>query len=483
MAENLKQPPWMFVGPSYEARSRTFDCSRTVNLYPEVSDNGTGKNQQVAALYGTSGLRRVQTVGAGPIRCLYTIANSQLTYVVSGNEVYQLTAAEGTPVLISGNLSTSFGPVQMSDNGTHALFVDGANGYTIDFAAPAVLTISDPNFYNGAKSVTYQGGYFVLEVPGTSNFFISDLDSIDFPPLNESSAVSSPDILVNCISNNEQLYLMGARTTEVWALTGQSASAPFSLIPSRVLPMGCTSAATVAKLGGTFFWLGANDQGDGVVFSMANESPTRVSTHAIEYRIQQLGDLSTATGFAYQEDGHQFYCLNLPGAESTLVFDMTTKNWHERQSLIAGNMERNIGQWHAFLNGEHLIGDYRNGNVYVTDAEWFYDDEYPIRRLRQTPHSSAGVNNVFYRAMQVDIQPGVGGLELDPRLVLRISYDGGHTWGNPIFASMGKVGAYTTRARWQRLGMGRDIVFQIYTDDACKVVLLAAFLDLELGNS
>lgn len=487
MAERLVKSNWPFVGGSYEARSKTQDCSRTVNMFPEMHGYGAGKNGDVAALYSRAGLRPAQTLGTGPIRGMYTISNTQLAFVVSGNEVYQLSSAEGTPILVSGNLTTSDGPVSLSDNGTHVMIVDGSNGYTIDLSVSPTLTlITDANFYNGARTVTYQGGYFLLDVPSSvqsSAVFFSSPDSIDFPPLNILSADSSPDEIVAVISNNQQLYIMGARTTEVWAQTGASASEPFSLISGRVINIGCTAWATVKKIAATFLWLGSNDQGDGVVYSMENDSPTRVSTHAIEHRLQALGDLSTATAFAYQEDGHQFYAINAPGASTTYVYDMTTKQWHERQSLDRGIMGRHFAEHLCFLNGEHVVGDYRDGSIYVYDLGFYLDGTEPIRKLRQTPHSTNGLANTFYRTIQIDIQPGAGTLTIDPRLVLRISRDGGFTFGNAIYANMGKVGEYRTRARFQRLGYGRDVVFQVACDDPAPIVFLSAYLDTETGNA
>ena len=487
MTEQLKKSNFPFVGGSYEARSKTQDCTRTVNLYPELHSYGAGKHGEVAALYTRAGLRSAQTLGTGPIRGCYTLSNAQLAFVVSGNEVYQIAAAEASPVLVTGNLTTSEGPVSMSDNGTHLIIVDGANGYTVNLqVAPALTLISSANFYNGARTVTYQGGYFVLDVPSSvqpSSVFFSSPDTITFPALNILSADSSPDEIVAVLSNNQQLYILGARTIEVWALTGASASEPFSLISGRVINIGCTAFATVRKIAGTFLWLGGNDQGDGVVYSMENDSPTRVSTHAIEHRLQQLGDLSTATAFAYQEDGHQFYAINAPGSDTTYVYDLTTKQWHERQSMQNGTTGRHFAEHLCFLNGEHVVGDYRNGNIYVYDQEFHLDGTEPIRKLRQTPHSTNGLANTFYKTLQIDIQPGVGTLTIDPRLVLRISRDGGFTFGNAIYASMGKVGEYRKRARFQRLGYGRDVVFQISVDDPVSVVFLAAFLDTEIGGA
>ena len=73
--------------------------------------------------------------------------------------------------------------------------------------------------------------------------------------------------------------------------------------------------------------------------------------------------------------------------------------------------------------------------------------------------------------------------DVTPRLVLKTSKDGGATWSNPIYASLGKLGEYRTRARWNRLGYGRDTVFQVSCTDDVKVTFLSAMLDAEKGTS
>lgn len=484
MAEYLKKAEFPFIGGSYESRSRTVDCARTLNMFPELHSYGEGKNHDVAALFSRSGLRKVQDLGTGPIRGSYTVSNSTISYIVSGNEVYQLNSAAGTPVVITGNLTTAAGPVSMVDNGVTLLIVDGANGYTVELGSTTLDVITDPNFLNGARTCTYIGGYFVCDAgPTSSNFFISEPDSDNWPALNESSVDSSPDVLIAVLANNQQLYLLGSRTTEVWALTGASASAPFEPISGRAVNIGCTAFATVQQLAGTFLWLGANSQGDGIVYSMENDTPTRISTHAIEYELQQLGDLSSSTAIAWQEDGHQFYALFCPGAKRTFVYDMTTKQWFDYGSMQDGFLDRWFAQTHCFLNGQHIMGDYRNGQIYVTDAEFFYDDDQPIRRQRQTPHSSNGVAMVFYDTLQIDLEPGAGTQTINPRYVLEISRDGGFTFGNAIYAQGGLVGEYTARCRWLRLGRGRDLVFRVTCDDPVKVVMLGAYLSVREGTT
>lgn len=479
MAETLSQAAFPFLMGSNRARSRRFDGQRLINMYFEAGE--AGKNGQPGVLYSFPGLERVQTLGSGPIRGMWLTASAELAFIVSGSKVYQLTSAQGIPVELVGNLLTTNGSVSLSDNGSHVIIVDGEYGYTIDLSnpTPTVVQIVDPNFFP-ADTVTYLGGYFILDKKGTSNFFISDIDSIDFPPLNESSALASTDNCVAVLVFNNQLFVFGTRTIEVWVLTGGSASAPFER--QSAFNTGLSAPFSLVQIANTAVFLGSNEQGDGIVFSMENNSPTRVSTHAIEYLLQKQGDLSSCTAFGLQQNGHYFYYLNIPSANVTYVYDMSSKVWSERQSTHTdGEQKRHFGEKVVFLNGEHIVGDYRNGNLYIYNFNDFRENGEMFRRRRVCPHLSSGVKNVFVKTMQIDIEAGVGTAELNPRLVLRISRDGGYVFGNPIYGSMGRIGEYKYRARWQRLGYARDFVFDVFCDDPVDVTFLSAWLEAENG--
>jgi hypothetical protein len=481
--ELLKKAAFPFIGGSYQSRSIAFDGQRTINLYPELSSIGGGKNGEVGALYSCPGLKLAQVLGAGPIRGAHLTASANLGFVVSGNEVFQISSAQGTPIAVSGNLLTSQGTVSIADNGEHILIVDGQYGYTINLTSPSpsLVLISDPNFFP-ADTVDYLGGYFILDKKGTSNFFLSDIDSIDFPPLNESSALASTDNVLAVKVLNNQVFIFGTRTIEVWILTGASASAPFER--QSAFNTGLTSHSTIFLLANTLLWLGGNEQGDGIVFSMENNSPTRVSTHAIEHLLQSQGDLSSCTAFGYQEDGHYFYLINVPSANTTYVYDLATKMWFERQSTHPdGTQRRHFGEKHIFLNGKHIIGDYRNGKIYTYDYAQYTDDGAILRRRRLCPIFAQGVQNIFPATLEVDIQAGVGTATLNPRLAMRVSKNGGFTFGNPIYASMGKEGQFTHRARWQRLPYGKSLVFDVWCDDPVNVVLLSAWMNAEIGSA
>lgn len=487
MAETKTRFPG-FVGPAYTDRVARFDAQEAINMYLEADETGGGKGGEPAVMIATPGLDLLQTIGTGPIRASYTVSNQEIAYIVSGSEVYQISGTLGTPILLSGTLGTSIGPVSVADNGIQAIFVDGTGGYYVSLGDTTLITIVDPNFYP-ADVVTFQDGYFILNQKGTPYFFLSDLYSIDFPALNTAAKSGNSDILIAAYSNSRQLYLFGAYTTEIWWNAGVSGTTPFQRQDGRFSQVGCAAPNSIARLGETLCWLGTNAQGGGIVYMLDGTMPSRISNHAVEFQIQQLGNLSGAVGYGYQEEGHYFYVLNIPGNSVTWVYDTEIKQWHKRQSTVNGFIGRTLAQNHCFLNGKHILGDYNSGNIYTFNYNSNQDNGENRLVLRRAPAVSNALNMMFLKLVEVDCQFGVGLVDdtnnpqsdVDPRIILRISRDGAATWGNPIIATMGKIGQYLHRARWQRLGKSRDFVLEVSCTDNVRIRILSAYLDLETG--
>ena len=73
----------------------------------------------------------------------------------------------------------------------------------------------------------------------------------------------------------------------------------------------------------------------------------------------------------------------------------------------------------------------------------------------------------------------------DPQVMLRWSDDGGHTWSNEHWVSIGRIGQYGRRAIWRRLGMTlklRDRVYEVSGTDPVKVSIIGAELLLSGTN-
>ena len=74
----------------------------------------------------------------------------------------------------------------------------------------------------------------------------------------------------------------------------------------------------------------------------------------------------------------------------------------------------------------------------------------------------------------------------NPEAMLRWSDDGGHTWSNEHWSSMGRIGVYGRRVFWRRLGMTlklRDRVYEVSGTDPVKIAIMGAELQISGTNA
>lgn len=465
-----------FIGAAYEARSSNFDAQRCVNLYPELAPpqpaTGVPAAKNVAMLVGTPGLSLWTTLpGTGAVRALYRTTNNLLV-AVQGSSVYLVDSSK--TATYAGNLTSSSGPVSIIDNGTYAALADGNNAWSLLLTAGS--TISSLGVTAGM--VTYIDGYFIFNQPGTEQFFISSLDSITLPGADYASAEGWPDNLVALIADHRELWLFGDQTTEVWFDSGD-VNFPFARIDGAFMEVGCAAPFSVSKIDNSIYWLGKDQRGQGTVWRANGYTPVRISTHAIESQIASYATISDAQAFSYQQAGHVFYVLTFPTADRTWAYDVASGMWHERAWHDSnGAPHRHLANCFANFSGKLLVGDYRNGKIYALDLDTFTDNGDAIHRIRAAQHiSDPDYRWMLWASLQVDLQGGVGlvsGQGSDPQAMLQWSDDGGHTWSNEHWATMGKLGKYANRTIWRRLGKSRDRVFRLTITDPVRVILIGA---------
>jgi len=472
----MKSP---ILGQAYAARSKTFACDRMVNFYPERAPSDS---KEAAALYGTPGLSLLEQGPSGEVRAIY-VTSTDICLVVIGNTVYTYSAGTLTSI---GTINTSAGRVCIRDNGLEAIIVDGSNGYLTPLSAPAVSVITDVDFPNGATNVAYIDTYFIAAIPGSQEYQISgQLDGSTWDSLDFASAEGNPDPLVSLIEVNRQLALFGPGSTE-FATNSGDADLPFTRIPGAYIEQGCLAAYSVAVMDNTVFWLGKNDNGAGTVFRASGYTPIRISTHAIEYAIASYATVEDAFAITYQDEGHAFYCLVFPTEGKTWCYDVVTGAWHERASFENGEFVRWRVNCHAYFEGKHIVGDYQNGRLYEMSLDFFDEAGQPLKSLRSWRHQNNEKKRVFYSCLELDCETGIG-LDgsvqgSDPQWVLRFSNDGGFTWSNEKWKSAGKIGEYSSRVRWWRLGEARDRVWEVSITDPVKRCIVGAYADVKAST-
>lgn len=423
---------------------------------------------------------------ASSIQALYAI--NARAFGVAGGLLVEL-FANGT-YINRGTVTT--GACAIAANQTQLLIVCQGFGWIFNLTTNTLTPITSPAWPVGASSPVMIDGYFIVLEPNSQAFAISALnDGTSWNALDFGDAEGAPGNVVSMIADHRQLWLLCTDHTEVYYDSGD-ANFPFSRLEGAFLQQGCAAALSVAKCDNTIFWLGADEKGAGVVWRANGYTPLRVSTHAVEAAIQGYSTITDATAYSYQDGGHTFYVLHFPSANNylgaTWVYDVASGFWHERGywNAARGLYQRDLAACHCYAFGMHLVGDWQSGNVYVQSQAIYTDNGALIRRLRTAPDLSNGGKHVFYSELRLLMQTGVGLTSgtpgANPQVVLRVSNDGGFTWGNEREASMGALGNYATLVRWRRLGRSRNRAFQVICSEPVFVALIAADLDVTDGS-
>jgi len=474
------------LGSSYVARSINAADARMVNLFPEIVPEA---GKEPAFLNRAPGLNLLNTIGNGPIRGLWAFSSNDGTgFVVSGNQLFKIDNAYA-PTLIGTIAGT--GPVSMADNGTQLFIACNGPSFIYNANTNAFGAITDPDF-PGAVTVAYLDGYFVFNEPNSQRLWVTALlDGTSIDPLEFASTEGSPDGLVAVIANFREVWAFGTNSIEVWSDTG-ALDFPLERIPGAFNELGCAAPYSIAKMDNGLFWLGRDRRGQGMVYRANGYAGQRISTHAVEWQIQQYADITDAIAYTYQQDGHSFYVLIFPTANTTWVYDAATQAWHERAGFANGAFTRHRSNCQMSFNNKVVVGDFENGNIYAFDLEDYSDNGQIQKWLRSWRALPTGQNNLKRTAqhsLQLDCESGTGlnlGQGSDPQVMLRWSDDGGHTWSNEHWVSIGKIGEYYRRAIWRRLGMTlklRDRVYEVSGTDPVKIAIMGAELILSPTNA
>ncbi len=469
-----------FVGPSYQSQSYMADSERLINRYPERNESETAPTPW--ALMQCPGFEQVASVAQGPIRGIFS--QSGRTFFVAGFDLYELNA-DDTTTLIDVVVADS-NPVTFMSNGDAGHQVGLTSGdkfYVLDLTNNTLST----EMSSGATMCAFLDGFGLILDANTSTLQVTpfeDFTNIDTGNVVQRTAGSDPWKALYVV--NRLIYLLGEKTSEVWWDAGTSPF-PFAPIQEAFMQEGIAAAFSGARLGKSLVWLSQNDQGRGVLVETNEYTPGRISTHGVEASIQTYGTLTDAVAFSYQEGGHTFYVLTFPQAERTWVYDQSTSLFHERLywNTTTGDWLAYRPMFFAAQETRNLVGDRLEGVIYRMSSSLYTDvDGAYIRRMRQPPRLSFDQKRFVTNSIQVIADVGIGlvtGQGSDPQIMRQSSKDGGKTFGNEHWRTMGKIGAYGTRIRWTQCGQARNRVDRFIDTDPVPSRLVDCVIDVSVG--
>lgn len=382
-------------------------------------------------------------------------AHAGLLYAVIGQNFYRFDA-DGTGSYLA-QLSSSGGVVDFASNLTQLCINDGSFLYVYTPSSGEFATSLN---YTGGDRIAFIDQRIAFLLRGGQSFgwsALGDAKSID--ALSFASAEGAPDSLVSLLADHRELWLFGPDSTEIWNSVG--GETVFERNSSAFIEYGCAATHSAQKSANSVTWLSRDERGQAMVLRAQGYSPVRISTRAIEERFEGL-DLAAARAFTYSHGGQQFYCLNVPNVGTTLVYDETFQQWHERAELVDGDFAQWRPTCHAFAYGEHFFGA-DDGRIYRLDVNSHtFAGDVKCRERIAPVISAPNRKRVRFPLVEVVCEKATSA-----RAMLRWSDDNGATWSNWSYASTGDVGEYARRARWHRTGSGFDRVYQMrVTDDA-----------------
>jgi hypothetical protein len=467
------------IGPTYTGVAPVVDSEMAVNLIAEpVEANGK------AAMYYT----HVPGMSA-PVARLNALGGIQGGIYINGRRffiantiLFELTGSP--PQFDSVNLGTLALPVGPYVRYSIAVNIRGNQLCIASNNATSLFDLTTNTFTASVSTpepfleVDECDGYF-LGLAESGNFYISAYqDGSTWDPL-DFTFEQTPDLTMGFKVCQRRVWMFGSNHAEVYVNSGNP-NFPFMRDQSVYIETGAFRNSLVIATN-TLYGIAVNARGAVWAFRLDGVTLVPISTHAIAATWQQYATVRDVVPRAYQENGHEFVVFSFPSANTTWAYDTGTGFWAQRgiYNEASSLWERDWGETHIYdaSLGLHLVGDYRNTNIYLQSLQYHDFAGTPRRWTRRFPHVNADQTGILYDLVRLIVQTGVTGTLPPARpatITLRKSDDGGYTFSPRLWpASIGAAGQYGKRIDWTQLGYSTDRVFEIAGQDPMPLAIVA----------
>lgn len=481
------------VGGSGTTASVVLDAEETINYVVEKAQSASSQNAD-GVLMPTPGFTRWSATG-GPVgsRGFIYAADSRFLAVVGGRFVewdVNGTFTDRGPVALDAN------PAILVYNGPIGGQVGIAAGGSIYVFTLATNVLSAAVLTGGYTHIAYAGGYGFAFNPLTGRTLISalnDLSTWDPGTFFTRSLFADPARAMFADENN-LVWTIGTDTFEVRYNSGQGTQ-PWIPLTGLVGPYGIASPFGLGLSPAGNFWVTRNAAGIGRFVISHGGRPQPVGTYAIDSQIDKFATstgVSDAEVLVYDQGGHTTATVALGAAQAmnpavpcSFNYDVEGKTWTKR-----GRWNQDLAKWelwaprcHVLAFGKHMVGDRTTGTIWVLDQTSAIDvDGRGTRRLRRTPHLNKEhqrrpIDQIELVMDLLQPPPQAPAQGSDPRMMFRMSKDGGRTFGSERTCGIGKVGEWRKRCYWTQLGAPSDAVLEFSYSDVVPAAIIDGYIN------
>ena len=427
-----------FVGANgRDTSSLASNPSRLFNVWGDrVEDGGRAKR----LLRSVPGMVRFATLPDVFVRDMLDLDGT--LYSVAGNELYAGSSSIGSVDFGDGNLSRNYEKLTLTSVGKYYVW----NGS---------LTEPTPGAFTSFGSVEFLAGRTLLTEKDGSKIQWSDIaDPSTLPGLNVASAESRSDAIIRGMVSGGLYYVLGEKSTEVWAATGSGGAGAFALLPGMVQDIGLKAFGLVCRIGGGLFLVG----NDGIVYLASGTTFNAISIAPVSTAITD-GEPDTCLYWEYR--GHKFAAITFKDRPAW-VYCFTTGEWFERGETT------DYLPWRARVSvkfGDDWLVGADDGGIYTLSG---LDDDGEVL-LREATSLPVYSDSQFFTVAEFEafVSPGF----VNATLMLEVQKDGQYGLSRSVTAST--IGG-NPRAVFRALGRAREFVFRVGISDPVEIDLWSA---------
>lgn len=482
------------IGGSGTVASAILDVEETINFVLERAQSKYAQNDDGAMLPTPGFTLWGQAAGQAVSRGFLYAADSRFLAVI-GSRLREFDV-NGTET-DRGAIALDANPAIMVYNGQIGGQVGICAGGEVKVFTLATNVLSGAVLTGGYTHIAYAGGYGFAFNPITGRTLVSalnDLTTWDPGTFFVRSLFADPAKAIFADENN-LVWTLGTDSFEVRYNSG-TGTQPWIPLTGLVGPYGIAAAFALGLSPAGNFWVTRNPAGIGRFVVSSGGAPTPVGTYAIDAQVDKfasaLPGISDAEVLVYDQGGHTTATVAFASAQAanpsvpcSFNYDVEGKAWTKR-----GRWNAQTARWelwaprcHVLAFGKHLVGDRSTGKIWQLDPMSALDvDGNGIRRLRRTPHLNKEhlrrpIDKVELLTDVIGTIPQGPAQGSKPQLMLRVSKDGGRTYGNERQCGVGRVGETLKLCYWTMLGAPTDCVLEFSFSDPVALAIVDGYIN------
>lgn len=461
-----------FAGQSARDNATTAaNPTRLINLYREP----TGAGHVLRCVPGMEAWADIDTAIMRDMR-----VHKDALYIAAGGRLWELDEdGAATDCGAIGN-STQTG---LSSNGELVVTVGRGQMRVWDGETLDEVTVAP---FEDVGSVEFLGNYSLASQLRGKMWAWSELaDARTWPGLNFTTASITDEEITRLVVLSDTVFVFGATSCERWALTGEANANAFARIGGGELDIGLPIYHCVTRFPGGFAFVGSNGT---VNLWIGQVAP--IGTPAVNAAIAAETPKSM---IYYERGGHGFVALTFT-SRPAWVYDMAMKEWHERAEGVDGAWRARVAAYYA---GAWRVGTDLGKIAKLSDIRRDFDapllrravsarmdiDMKTLALVEAFPRK--GLDDEDANAMQLYLETSGGAAVAEETTMpllgetgwdsgaaqvgLRLSPDGGRSFGKLRLRDVGEIGDYAKRITWRALGQFRSVTLEFSLSSITEV--------------